>query len=128
MTAYNRAGESEASIIRVRTLEDLPGPVGPLIFQDILLNSVNVSWASPQQPNGRIQGYVVKYRTYKMADEFRKEIQERTQLTYLLAENLEENVTYQFFVRAETSAGLGVEMVGNVTTGYNEGEKLFYYI
>lgn len=73
------------------------------------------------QPNGVIQGYVINYRTYKMSDEFRKEIQEKTRLTYLLAETLEENVTYHFMVRAETSAGLGTETLGNITTGYNIG-------
>jgi protein sidekick len=105
-----------------RTIEDTPGPVGSLTFQDILLDSVNVSWAPPQQPNGIILNYVVNYRTYKLDEEFRKEVQEKSRLNYLLAGNLEENVTYFFNVRAETSAGLGiVPMTGNVTTGYNEG-------
>lgn len=106
---------------RVRTQEDVPGPVGDLVFRDILLDSVNVSWSPPQQPNGRIQWYIVNYRTYKMSDEFRKEIQQKTALTYLLATNLEEGVAYYFTVRAENTAGLGGETVGNVTIGHNQG-------
>lgn len=52
--------------VRALTLEDRPGPVKNLKFTDILLDSVNVSWEPPQQPNGRIQGYIVNYRTYKL--------------------------------------------------------------
>lgn len=91
-----------------------------------MFDSINVTWQPPQQPNGIIQGYIINYRTYKMSDEFRKEIQEKTYLNYLLAENLDENVTYHFMVRAETSAGLGAETLGNVTTGYNIGFFLFF--
>lgn len=92
-----------------------------------MFDSVNVSWKPPLQPNGIIQGYFINYRTYKMSNEFRKEIQEKTHFTYLLAENLEENVTYYFMVRAETSAGLGTETLGNVTTGYNIGCFFFTF-
>lgn len=121
VSAYNRAGEGEVSAVRVRTLEDCPGPVSDLVFSDILLDSVNVSWSPPAHPNGRIQAYIVNYRTYKLREEFKKEIQEKTVLTYHLASNLEENVTYFFSVRAETSAGYGSEVTGNVTVGPNPG-------
>ncbi|VDM39837.1 unnamed protein product [Toxocara canis] len=121
VAAYNRAGEGEASAIRVTTMEDRPGTVGRLTFSDILLDSVNVSWTPPSEPNGIIQAYVINYKTYKLREEFKKEIQEKTTATYLLAENLEENVTYFFSVRAETLAGYGDEVVGNITTGPNPG-------
>ena len=48
-------------------------------------------------------------------DEFKKEIQEKTMLTYHVARNLEGNVTYYFSVRAETGVGYGSEVTGNVT-------------
>lgn len=94
------------------------------MFQDILLDSVNVSWSTPVEPNGRILGYIVNYRTYKLSENFRKDIQEKTQLNYFLAENLEENTTYFFTVHAQNSAGDGINTTGNVTTGYNTGIKL----
>lgn len=121
VAGYNRAGEGQTSTIRVKTLEDIPGPVGGLVFQDILLYSVNVSWAEPVEPNGRILGYIVNYHTSKLSEEFRK-IQEKTVLNYFLAENLEENATYFFTVKAQTSAGDGISTTGNVTTGYNKGK------
>ncbi|EYB98311.1 hypothetical protein Y032_0132g1710 [Ancylostoma ceylanicum] len=117
ITPYNRAGEGGVSQIRVRTLEDVPGMVGALKFTDILLDSVRVSWKPPMEPNGVITGYIVNYRTFKMKEEFKKEVQSRTQQTFYPATNLEEGVTYFFAVWAETSAGRGTEVTGNVTLG-----------
>ncbi len=114
---YNKAGQGPKVDAVATTMEDRPGPTGPLVFNDILLNSVNVSWAPPESVNGRIVGYIVNYRTFKLKEEFKKEIQEKTTLSYLLASNLEENVTYFFSVRAETAVGYGPEVSGNVTIG-----------
>ena len=114
-------------MIKKRTLEDVPGPVGsPLVFSDILLNSMNVSWASPQQPNGKVIGYVINYRTLSMIDDFRNDVQIRSPVNCLLVDNLVENVTYHVTVRAETNAGLGEETSANVTIGYNPGSFRFY--
>ena len=66
VSAYNRAGEGEMSAVRVTTLEDRPGPVSELVFTDILLDSVNVTWHPPTEPNGKIVGYLINYRTYKL--------------------------------------------------------------
>lgn len=66
VTAYNRAGESNPSQLRIRTLEDVPGPVSNLRFVDILLDSVKVVWDAPLQPNGIITNYTVNYKTFKM--------------------------------------------------------------
>lgn len=68
-------------------------------FSDILLDSVNVSWTEPLQSNGKITGYLVTYRTYKMPEEFRKEIQEKTTTNWLLANRLDEQTTYSFSVQ-----------------------------
>ncbi|KAI6207039.1 hypothetical protein M3Y94_00984300 [Aphelenchoides besseyi] len=118
---YNRAGNGQASKIRTSTLEDLPGPVGQLVFKDILLDSVNVSWSPPTQPNGQITGYLITYRTYRMREEWRKEIQDRTPVNFLLANELVENTTYEFSVQALTAVGAGPEVRSNVTIGYNLG-------
>uniref|UniRef100_A0A914QBI7 Sidekick n=1 Tax=Panagrolaimus davidi TaxID=227884 RepID=A0A914QBI7_9BILA len=121
VAGYNRAGEGQSTPIRIRTLEDFPGPVGELDFHDILLDSVNVSWSPPQQPNGRILNYIVHFRTYKLAVGYQNEVTQKTSLNYYLATNLEENSTYFFTIQAENSAGPGVETFNNVTIGYNVG-------
>ena len=52
-----------------------------------------------------------------LQEEFKKEVQSRTQQTFYPATNLEEGVTYFFAVWAETLAGKGTEVTGNVTLG-----------
>lgn len=47
VSAYNRAGEGPQATVIARTLEDVPGAVGPLQFRDILLDSVRVQWTAP---------------------------------------------------------------------------------
>ncbi|KAK6046290.1 fibronectin type III domain protein [Cooperia oncophora] len=117
ITPYNRAGEGAVAQIRVRTLEDVPGMVGALNISR--MSCVRVSWKPPSEPNGQITGYIVNYRTFKMKEEFKKEVQSRTQQTFYPATNLEEGVTYFFAVWAETSAGRGTEVTANVTLGPN---------
>uniref|UniRef100_A0A158Q594 Down syndrome cell adhesion molecule-like protein Dscam2 n=1 Tax=Dracunculus medinensis TaxID=318479 RepID=A0A158Q594_DRAME len=117
LSAFNRAGEGQLSSTRVQTFEDLPGPVSNLTFTDILLDSINVSWLPPKQPNGKLLGYIINYRTYKQKEELRKEVREKTRYNSFLATNLEENVVYFFSVKAETSVGSGEEVIANVTTG-----------
>ncbi|VDP48490.1 unnamed protein product, partial [Soboliphyme baturini] len=60
---FNRAGDGLLSSIEVTTSADIPGPVGSLTFSDISVDSVNVSWMAPAEPNGKILGYRVTYRT-----------------------------------------------------------------
>jgi hypothetical protein len=75
---HNRAGAGQPESIQLRTLEDLPGPLdGRLAFHSILLDSVNVSWSAPRQPNGHIRCYLVRYRTasHRQQQELRKDIQ-----------------------------------------------------
>lgn len=49
----------------METTGALPGPgvPGPLDFSDITMNSLNVSWSPPEEPNGVITGYLVNYET-----------------------------------------------------------------
>ena len=90
-------------------------------FSDILLDSVNVSWTPPSEPNGLIQAYTITYRTRVTRNEFRREIIEKTTMPFLLVARLNENTTYEFAVAALTAAGAGAESYGNVTIGYNDG-------
>lgn len=64
---FNRAGQGPKVQLYSKTLIDLPGPVGDLRFNDVTLDSLNLSWNQPLEPNGPLIGYVVIYRTYKMA-------------------------------------------------------------
>ncbi|PAV92252.1 hypothetical protein WR25_09019 [Diploscapter pachys] len=119
VSAYNRAGEGNMAQLRVRTLEDVPGPVEKLRFRNALLDSVRVVWEPPSQPNGKITGYIVNYRASRVQEDFKREEQHRTSETYFDARNLEENTQYYFIVWAETAAGRGEPETGNITVGVN---------
>lgn len=62
--AFNPAGDGPRSSPQfVTTMEDIPGPPGSLVFSDVTMTSLNVSWSPPVEPNGRIAGYLVTYET-----------------------------------------------------------------
>lgn len=65
---FNRAGPGPSQKCNAQTYPDRPGPVGNLVFLDIQLDSVNVSWTAPAEPNGIIIGYVITYKTYKLEE------------------------------------------------------------
>ncbi|KRY55867.1 Protein sidekick -like protein, partial [Trichinella britovi] len=119
---FNRAGEGPKMQVTLRTLPDRPGPVQSLRFHDVLLDSVNISWTPPSEPNGVIIGYRVTYKTYKLDKEFMSQRQEKViGRQYLVVTNLEENVTVSFSVEAETVVGYGPKVNGTVTIGPQPG-------
>lgn len=122
--AYNSAGDGPRSRpVNVTTKEGIPGPPGPLSFNDITMTSLNVSWYPPMLPNGEIRGYLVIYETAHQNESFSKQVKEKVQVTHLVVQNLRELVTYKFQVKTETYA-YGNESVANVTTGPQEGSPM----
>ncbi|GMR45684.1 hypothetical protein PMAYCL1PPCAC_15879 [Pristionchus mayeri] len=114
---YNRAGEGGSASARVSTLEDVPGAVTKIDFNDILLNSVNVSWSAPAERNGEIISYVVAWKMGTIRGDTRQESQQTTSNQWLLAERLVEGETYHFSVQAETRKGKGALSEGTVVVG-----------
>lgn len=55
--------------------------------------------------------------------EFSKQVKQKVTDTYLIVQNLEEEVTYTFTVRAQT-IDYGPAVVGNVTTGPQDGSPV----
>lgn len=90
-------------------------------FGDILLDSVNVSWAPPAEPNGKLLGYLVSYETFKIQFEYQKRVQDKVNRSWWLATGLESNITYTFTIKAETAAGYGPPMSGAVVIGPQPG-------
>lgn len=112
LSAFNPAGDGPRSRpIVLRTKEDTPGEVGPLVFSEITMSQVKVSWNPPVEPNGILQGYYVVYET--LINDFSKQVKQKINDSYLVVNGLRERVMYTFKVRAETSAGVGPETVGN---------------
>ncbi|XP_076339933.1 protein sidekick-like isoform X2 [Tachypleus tridentatus] len=120
--AFNPAGDGPWSKpITVRTKEDVPGPPGQLIFSDITMNSLNLSWSEPQEPNGKICGYLVTYETVTSnKQEYSKKVKQKVDKTSMFISGLREMTRYLFQVKAETIK-YGPETVGKVTTGPQQG-------
>uniref|UniRef100_A0A182PUC6 Protein sidekick n=1 Tax=Anopheles epiroticus TaxID=199890 RepID=A0A182PUC6_9DIPT len=119
--AFNPAGDGPRSApIIVKTLPGLPGPPTRLVFADITMNSLKVSWDVPRKRNGLIRGYIVAYETTKDNEKFSKQVKQKVTGTSLKVLNLEEEVTYTFTVRAQT-IDFGPPITGNVTTGPQDG-------
>lgn len=125
LLAFNPAGDGPRSqVLQVQTLADRPGVPGPLVFSDITMNSLNVSWSPPEEPNGVITGYLVNYETADLDIESGRQVRQKVSHTYLAVRALCEMTTYRFSVQAETSQGHGPESQRNVTTGPQEGSPL----
>ncbi len=122
--AFNPAGDGPRSnAVTVRTLQGMPSAPTNLTFSDITMNSLVVSWSPPQSPNGEIIGYIVTYETTEDNEKFSKQVKQKVTETFLLVQNLEEEVTYTFIVRAQT-IDYGIPVTGNITTGPQEGSPM----
>ncbi|CAI4226477.1 unnamed protein product [Auanema sp. JU1783] len=119
VSPYNRAGEGGRTAVRVRTREDIPGPVNNLHFTDVLLNSAKIVWDTPALPNGLITKYTVNYRSARDKTGNNNEVQSATNNLSFFASNLKEGSEYIFTVWAETAAGRGTETIANITVGPN---------
>ncbi|XP_052873091.1 protein sidekick [Anopheles cruzii] len=119
--AFNPAGDGPRSApITVKTLAGLPGSPVNLLFSEITMNSLTVSWGAPRKRNGQILGYIVAYETTEDNEKFSKQVKQKVNGTSLTVQNLEEEVTYTFTVRAQT-IDYGPAISGNITTGPQEG-------
>ncbi|XP_037889143.1 protein sidekick isoform X3 [Glossina fuscipes] len=122
--AFNPAGDGPRSLpITVKTLQGLPSAPQNLRFEDITMQSLKVSWDVPKFRNGEILGYLVTYETTEENEKFSKQVKQKVSSTSLLVQNLEEEVTYTFTVRAQT-IDYGPAVSENVTTGPQEGSPV----
>ncbi|XP_059222213.1 protein sidekick isoform X2 [Stomoxys calcitrans] len=122
--AFNPAGDGpRSSPITVKTLQGLPSAPQNLRFEDITMQSLKVSWDPPKFKNGEILGYLVTYETTEENEKFSKQVKQKVSGTSLLVQNLEEEVTYTFTVRAQT-IDYGPAVSENVTTGPQEGSPV----
>ncbi|TMW48206.1 hypothetical protein DOY81_006718 [Sarcophaga bullata] len=122
--AFNPAGDGPRSApITVKTLQGLPSAPQNLRFEDITMQSLKVSWDAPKFKNGEILGYLVTYETTEENEKFSKQVKQKVSGTSLMVQNLEEEVTYTFTVRAQT-IDYGPAVSENVTTGPQEGSPV----
>ncbi|XP_043661413.1 protein sidekick isoform X6 [Drosophila teissieri] len=125
LLAFNPAGDGPRSApITVKTLPGVPSAPLHLRFSDITMQSLEVSWDPPKFLNGEILGYLVTYETTEENEKFSKQVKQKVSNTTLRVQNLEEEVTYTFTVRAQTSVDYGPGISENVTTGPQDGSPV----
>lgn len=119
MNAVTRIGSGPTVTASVKSAV-APVEIGELVFSDISMTRVKVSWTPPvmneSNINNQLVGYQVVYETTKRQD-YGKQVKQRIIDNFLVVSGLKERVSYTFKVRAETTAGLGPERIGNITTG-----------
>ncbi|XP_076848697.1 phosphatidylinositol phosphatase PTPRQ isoform X2 [Brachyhypopomus gauderio] len=101
VSAYTVAGQGPASLITVKTTEQVPSSVRDVFYHNISSTSVQVIWTSPLSPNGKITHYTV----YLLNLRSQKAQQYVSNTTSVLLTGLEKYTQYKLRVAASTAVG-----------------------
>uniref|UniRef100_A0A672ZLG2 Sidekick cell adhesion molecule 1a n=1 Tax=Sphaeramia orbicularis TaxID=375764 RepID=A0A672ZLG2_9TELE len=100
----------------VQTHEDTPGPVRQLSFTEILDTSLKISWAEPEDKNGIIIGYVLRWEVPGVESSHGERSLSNSTLKYQLT-GLTSTTLYTLQVAALTAAGRGALTSATISTG-----------
>ena len=100
----------------VRTHQDYPGPVKALSFEDITDRGVRVMWEKPEQPNGIILGYTVRYMVKDMIHTLMEKNLTEAETSFYLNQ-LKPTTHYTFEVYAWTEVGRGEASIATIQSG-----------
>jgi len=123
-TAYNvtvvcftSPGDGMRSVAEyVRTLQDYPGPVNGLRFEEITDRGVKVMWDPPQKPNGVLLGYTIRYMVKDMIHTLVDKNLTSDELSFHL-NSLKPSTHYTFEVYALTEVGRGKASTATIQSG-----------
>uniref|UniRef100_A0A667ZQW2 Ephrin type-A receptor 7 n=1 Tax=Myripristis murdjan TaxID=586833 RepID=A0A667ZQW2_9TELE len=82
-----------------------PSQVSEVIKEKVQQRSIQLSWQEPQQPNGVITEYEIKYYEKDQKDRIYSTVKSRS--TSATVSNLKPSTAYVFQIRAFTAAGYG---------------------
>ena len=104
------------------TSPPVPGPVQSFTATTVSSSVIQLSWTPPLSPNGRISGYRLIYSASLPSGAVQNgsEFIRSSLAGALIVHDLEEDVLYQFTLRAQTSAGEGE---GRTTTAKTEDDS-----
>uniref|UniRef100_A0A8C6TGS4 Sidekick cell adhesion molecule 1a n=1 Tax=Neogobius melanostomus TaxID=47308 RepID=A0A8C6TGS4_9GOBI len=100
----------------LQTHQDVPGPVRQLTFSEILDTSLKVSWAEPEDKNGIITGFVLRWEVLGSESSAQEKAMSNSTLQYHLS-GLTSTTTYSLQVAALTAAGRGAVTSSTISTG-----------
>ncbi|XP_063758093.1 ephrin type-A receptor 7 isoform X2 [Eleginops maclovinus] len=111
--------------VSIATGQAAPSQVSDIIKEKVQQHSIQLSWQEPQQPNGVITEYEIKYYQKDQKDRVYSTV--RSKSTSATVNNLKPNTSYVFQIRAFTEAGYGtfcprleITTKEEATTLYNE--------
>ncbi|KAF3702500.1 Ephrin type-A receptor 7 [Channa argus] len=92
-------------LIQLESLAAAPSQVSEVIKEKVQQRSIQLSWQEPQQPNGVITEYEIKYYEKDQKDRIYSTV--RSKSTSATVINLKPSTAYVFQIRAFTEAGYG---------------------
>lgn len=100
----------------VKTMEDVPGEVATLQFDEVSDRAVKVIWTPPKQANGILNGYQLRYN---VKDDLRtmKSVNLTANETSLKVTKLQATTKYQFEISAWTKIGAGTPKIATMQSG-----------
>uniref|UniRef100_A0AAR2KD22 Ephrin type-A receptor 7 n=1 Tax=Pygocentrus nattereri TaxID=42514 RepID=A0AAR2KD22_PYGNA len=117
--------------VSIATSQAAPSQVSEVIKERVQEHSIQLSWQEPEQPNGVITEYEIKYYEKDQKDRIYSTVKSKS--TSATVNNLKPSTAYVFQIRAFTAAGYG--MFGprlEVTTkeessGAGTDQRLYHY-
>jgi protein sidekick len=100
----------------VRTQQDYPGPVKGLKFEDITDRGVKVLWEKPENPNGIILGYTVRYMVKEQIHTLMEKNLTTEETDFYLTQ-LKPTTHYTLEVYAWTEVGKGEASIATIQSG-----------
>ncbi|XP_041473856.1 protein sidekick-2-like [Lytechinus variegatus] len=121
---FNAAGDGPGSPPQYSTTdEDVPSEVSHLLFSQVRMSSLNVSWGPPTSACGTVTQYKLFYQPHEPINGERTSVVvtlPSDQYSYV-AKRLGERERYLFEVHAETTSFVGPRRGQNITTGPQAG-------
>lgn len=124
---FTNSGDGPATQpTQLQTLEDIPGEISDIYFNNVYDTSLEIEWCAPMQQNGRILSYVISYRpvnSISTTTKFNKstsiqqpKFEHITQNNFTL-KNLKLSTEYLIGIRAKTQAGDGQTKLTQIKSG-----------
>ncbi|KAI5627749.1 ephrin type-A receptor 7 isoform X5 [Silurus asotus] len=92
--------------VSIATSQAAPSQVSEVIKERVQEHSIQLSWQEPEQPNGVITEYEIKYYEKDQKDRIYSTVKSKS--TSATVNNLKPSTAYVFQIRAFTSAGYGM--------------------
>uniref|UniRef100_A0A8C7P2N8 Neural cell adhesion molecule L1 n=1 Tax=Oncorhynchus mykiss TaxID=8022 RepID=A0A8C7P2N8_ONCMY len=121
---YNGKGEGPASSnLQFETPEGVPGPPSFLRITNSNLNNLTLEWGPPNDRNGHLTGYILKYQQVNNSNELGpiEELALPANKTSVTLPNLKYSTRYKFYFNAKTGQGAGPVITEEAITIMDEG-------